>query len=209
MIALFFALSSLTPQTPAPVATTPPASIGVPHTCDETHYPVGALQTGAEGTTTLAFKVTAQGTVRDVTVREFSGNLDLDAASMVCAKEWRYRPAMRDNVPVEVSWLTAVKWAIETPEGSEGLGPLFMAASVCTTTPPLTADDLQRAPYSTVLRVRVVKGKLASVTAVATSGNPELDRRAVACYEKLATDFPLDMPDREELIPVTWRMMQQ
>jgi TonB family protein len=213
--ALLFVLSSTVPQAPPPPpappppfegsgATTSPASFGAPHRCDESHYPIGALQTGAEGATTLTFRITAEGTVRDIAVLQSSGSLDLDTASIGCAKEWRYRPATKNNAPIEVSWQAEVMWKIQTPSDPATVS-LFDATMPCMKTPPLTFDDLKRAPYSTVLRIRIAKGKLAKVAVAASSGNPELDQRALACYEDLPTDFTLDIADEEELIPVVWR----
>jgi TonB family protein len=196
------------PPANASLATTPPAAVGAPHTCDETNYPVAALQTGAQGTATVAFKVTTEGAVKDVTVRNSSGSLDLDAASIACAKDWHYRPALKGNTPVEVVWFAQVKWVMQdTPDPS--FLPLFNAAMVCVSAAaPLTADDLALAPYATVLRIRYVKSKIASVALTASSGNPELDRRIMECFEKMAPSYTLDVADGEELIPVAWPLMQ-
>jgi len=90
-----------------------PASFGAPHVCGDAYYPALAVSLGETGTTTLAFKITTSGTVDDITVDNSSGHDDLDDAAVLCAKQFRYRPAMVAGIPVEVPWKVTVKWSLE------------------------------------------------------------------------------------------------
>jgi len=76
------------------------------------HYPGSALTAGIEGKTTLAFTVTGQGTVSDVSVAKSSGNADLDNAAAACVAQWRYKPATQDAKPVAVPWQATVEWKL-------------------------------------------------------------------------------------------------
>jgi len=95
-----------------PAGITAPASVGRSHSCQDKYPPI-AVRLGEEGTTALAFKITADGSVTDVTVSESSGHSDLDEAAVRCAGNWHYQPALQNGKPVEVPWQTHVKWSLK------------------------------------------------------------------------------------------------
>jgi protein TonB len=180
-----------------------PVGIGGPHTCAEDQYPVTALQTQAEGTTSLILDITAQGGVRNASVITSSGSSDLDAASVACATRWQYRPAQQDGVPIEVRWRANVVWRIQTPTD----GPwakIYAAANSCRYDPFPTRDALKSATLSTVLKVQFAHGAVTNVAAVASSGNPDLDQRVVVCYQNLAPELAETVGEQSVLIPVSW-----
>ena len=89
-----------------------PASIGRPHTCMQ-NYPAISQRLGEEGITLLAFTVTAEGNVANITVAKSSGSDRLDSAAVACAASWRYKPAIEANQPVSVPWKTNVVWKLK------------------------------------------------------------------------------------------------
>ena len=89
-----------------------PASIGRPHTCMQ-NYPPISQRLGEEGVTLLAFTVTAEGGVANITVAKSSGSERLDSAAVACATSWRYKPAIQANQPVSVPWKTNVVWKLK------------------------------------------------------------------------------------------------
>ncbi len=95
--------------TPPPISS--PASIGRPHVCMQ-DYPAISQRLGEEGTTLLAFHITAQGEVTNVTVAKSSGSERLDNAAVNCASNWRYKPAVESGHPVEVPWRAEVQWVL-------------------------------------------------------------------------------------------------
>jgi protein TonB len=97
---------------PAKPLISSPASIGRPHTCMQ-NYPPISQRLGEEGVTLLAFTVTADGGVADITVAKSSGSDRLDAAAVSCATSWRYKPAIQANLPVSVPWKTNVVWKLK------------------------------------------------------------------------------------------------
>jgi TonB family protein len=101
-------LSGFSPGTP-PVG----VNLGVPHRC--LNYPDSAWEAGIEGTVTLRFTITEEGRVRDIAVEESSGNADLDAAAVECARPWRYRPTLNSDKLVAVPWKAKVTWKISVP----------------------------------------------------------------------------------------------
>ncbi|HUO97877.1 MAG TPA: energy transducer TonB [Rhizomicrobium sp.] len=98
-------------QVKAPPAISSPASIGRPHVCLQ-DYPAISVRLGEQGTTTLAFTITAEGTVENVHVANSSGSERLDNAAVDCAARWRYKPAIEKNNPVAVPWKAEVKWVL-------------------------------------------------------------------------------------------------
>ncbi|MGD0142851.1 MAG: energy transducer TonB [Rhizomicrobium sp.] len=100
------------PQVQKPAGITAPASIGRPHTCGQRYYPPIAVRLNQEGTTTLAFKITADGAVTDLTIAESSGHDSLDQAALTCAQSWQYKPAIQNGAPIEVPWKASVKWSL-------------------------------------------------------------------------------------------------
>ncbi len=102
------------PEVHKPAGITAPASIGAPHECPQDRwYPPLAIRLNQEGTTTLAFHITTDGSISDVTVAESSGYNSLDEAAVHCASaSWHYKPAMQEGHPVEVPWKAIVKWQL-------------------------------------------------------------------------------------------------
>jgi periplasmic protein TonB len=96
--------------TPPPISS--PASIGRPHTCMQ-NYPPISQRLGEEGVTLLAFTVTSDGSVANITVAKSSGSERLDGAAVSCATNWRYKPAIEAGRAVSVSWKTNVVWKLK------------------------------------------------------------------------------------------------
>ena len=97
---------------PEKPAITSPASIGRPHTCGQ-YYPAISQRLNEEGWVTLAFKITPDGSVTDVSVAQTSGHDRLDQAAISCAQGWRYKPAMQNGQAVEVPWQTKVQFTLK------------------------------------------------------------------------------------------------
>jgi TonB family protein len=76
-----------------------------PHTCTG---PAEWNAQGIGGEVTLAFTITAQGTVTDIRVLDTSGYPEMDARAVECARDWEYRPAVKDGVPVATPWRTTL-----------------------------------------------------------------------------------------------------
>jgi protein TonB len=96
-------------NTPPPISA--PASIGKPHICLQ-DYPAISVRLGEQGTTTIGFTITPEGHVENVHVVNSSGSERLDNAAVNCAGSWRYKAAIKDNVPVAVPWKAEVKWVL-------------------------------------------------------------------------------------------------
>jgi protein TonB len=97
---------------PPKPAISQPASIGRAHACGGKFYPGVAMRLNHEGTTTVTFKISADGTVSDVAVAKSSGYPDLDEAATPCVSTWKYKPAEQNGQPVETTWTANVKWQI-------------------------------------------------------------------------------------------------
>jgi protein TonB len=77
------------------------------------NYPPISQRLGEEGVTLLAFTVTTDGGVANITVAKSSGSERLDSAAVSCAGSWRYKPAIEAGKPVSVSWKTNVVWKLK------------------------------------------------------------------------------------------------
>ncbi len=135
------------------------------------------MKAGIEGTTTLSFKITAQGAVTQVTVAKSSGNEELDAASVACASTWTYKPATKDGVPFETPWQATVAWKLhdDSPLTWTPSGP-------CTKFATVTAAMLKGIAGRSWIGYRVMAdGTAVSPAILASSGNAALDRAAESC----------------------------
>ncbi|MBI1210053.1 MAG: TonB family protein [Alphaproteobacteria bacterium] len=64
-------------------------------------YPARALSDWSEGWAEFDLTVATDGTTKDIVVRDYVGATGFVEAAMHSLKDWRYRPAMRNGVPVE------------------------------------------------------------------------------------------------------------
>lgn len=96
---------------PKPPPISAPASIGRPHVCMQDYPPI-SVRLGEQGVTTIGFTIEVDGNVSNVHVVNSSGSERLDNAAVNCAAKWRYKAAIKDNVPVAVPWKAEVKWVL-------------------------------------------------------------------------------------------------
>jgi protein TonB len=75
-------------------------------------YPEAARRAGAQGTTLLRVRVRADGSVGEVLIQQSAGHPDLDAAAAGAVSRWRFEPAERGGVPVEVWILLPVRFRL-------------------------------------------------------------------------------------------------
>lgn len=150
-----------------------PISIGIPHSCADA-YPTAAIQVHAEGTTTLAFTITTNGTVKDIKVEKSSGNKDLDDASVGCASHWLYKPATKDSKAVETLWEANVDWKLGVPPGVRIARQCLRYREDASPIPPNIG------PTSITFRI-MPDGTIKDVNVVRPSGDASLDNAAVLC----------------------------
>jgi protein TonB len=100
------------PAPPKPQGITAPVSIGGSHSC-ENEYPATAQRLNQQGTTSIKFTVSTDGSVADVQVVNSSGHDTLDQAAIRCASSWRYKPAFENGQPVSAPWTTNVQWKLQ------------------------------------------------------------------------------------------------
>jgi len=90
------------------------ASIGRPHTCDaRRYYPPQGITNNWTGTTVVSFVITADGSVRNVQIRQSSGHPELDTAAIRCSSTWQYRPALLHGQPVDQPNVVNIKWTLK------------------------------------------------------------------------------------------------
>jgi TonB family protein len=77
------------------------------HACT---YPVRPAYQNFPPPTTLTFLVTAEGTTKDIAVKNSSGRPDYDAFAAHCAMVYRYKPATVNGKPVAYQWTVSFDW---------------------------------------------------------------------------------------------------
>ena len=95
-----------------------PAMLSRPENCRD-DYPFFARVFGREGTSELAFTVSADGTVRDVKVAKTSGSDGLDDAAVACVAKWHYRPALKDGQLIDAPMTVKVAWNLDEPDSKK------------------------------------------------------------------------------------------
>ena len=94
-------------------AITPPSAMGERHVCrPEDYYPKEQLRQRVTGTAQVDFHIAVDGSAKDVILSQSSGNAALDQAAEDCVATWRYKPAMRNGLPVEIPWNATVVWSL-------------------------------------------------------------------------------------------------
>ncbi len=78
----------------------------------EPEYPLLSRQRGDEGVVTVRLRISETGQVTDVDVIATSGHPALDDSARRAVQRWRFRPAVRDGVPVVGSIRTAVHFRL-------------------------------------------------------------------------------------------------
>lgn len=97
------------PGEPGPANITPPVKIAdVPP-----RYPTGAMTAKREGRVILEAMIDVNGSVVDVNVLRSAPEFDEAAANAVA--QWKYRPAMRNGVPIPTIMSVVVTFAIGMP----------------------------------------------------------------------------------------------
>lgn len=76
-------------------------------------YPPTARANNWEGSVLLDVLILPDGTVSDLRVERSSGYGILDAAALAAVKEWRYRPALKDNLPVACRIKINIRFVLE------------------------------------------------------------------------------------------------
>jgi periplasmic protein TonB len=94
----------------------PPMEVSlVPIDSPAPSYPIDLLRNGVTGTVQLELLVGVDGRVIEVTVIHSSGNRELDnAAREQVQRNWRFKPATRDGVPVQARGLLPIAFNVDT-----------------------------------------------------------------------------------------------
>jgi peptidyl-prolyl cis-trans isomerase A (cyclophilin A) len=95
------ASESPTGTPPKSVAISPGVAVGLLQVHVPPHYPIEAKQAGVSGTVSLAAVIGTDGSVKDLSV--IRGPELLQQAAMDAVRNWRYRPYLLNDQPVEVS----------------------------------------------------------------------------------------------------------
>ncbi len=76
-------------------------------------YPRWARRAGLEGTVTLRFVVTPEGTVADVNIRRIEGDERFGPEAVRALASWRFAPALKDGKPVPYWYFQSFHFELE------------------------------------------------------------------------------------------------
>jgi TonB family protein len=85
---------------------------GSPNLCQPTSYPVAAIRDRAEGDTIVTYVIAMDGSVKDVAVKQSSGNADLDRTTVDCLSGWRFYPVTQNGQAIEVDGVVRMRWRL-------------------------------------------------------------------------------------------------
>jgi len=106
------------PAPNAPPAAKPAAPARTPagvdfNTCSRPEYPKSSLRNEETGTTTILFKIAADGSVQGASIQKSSGFRDLDRAAVAALSKCRFKPATENGTAVETSQPVQYVWTLE------------------------------------------------------------------------------------------------
>lgn len=84
------------------------------------YYPLHAARCGESGLAVIDFIVDADGMVRDLNIVHSSGYADLDAATTLRARSWKFRPALLNGEPVPVQKQQGINFDTNHPLPNNG-----------------------------------------------------------------------------------------
>lgn len=167
---------STVPKSPGVASNLNPPGALQTHVCR--NYPHSAVWQGAEGGVTVSFNIAADGAAKNVAIVKSSGDDDLDQATLTCVSNWRYKPATRDGVAVEVPWNAHVEWMMHGP-----------TASPCGSYAKVTPEMLDGISGVTKVSLRIQQdGSISDTVIVRSSGNDMLDQAALLCIGRRRFD---------------------
>ncbi|AWH26415.1 TonB family protein [Stenotrophomonas sp. YAU14D1_LEIMI4_1] len=83
-------------------------------------YPRSAFENGQTGVVTLRLEVDAQGQLTDVRILSATNPGVFDEVSKAAARNWTYRPALKDGVPVAAAVKVPITFAMDDDEADGG-----------------------------------------------------------------------------------------
>ncbi len=179
MSGVCFAPCASLAQTPATPNIPPPASTGRPHSCGQRWYPAEAIRKGLQGQVALAFTITAQGTVSNITVAGSSGSKLLDDAAVACASTFLYKPATQNGQPIDVPWKIKVAWNLFNPPAPVGT-PHICPSSLL----PADGQIVANGQVTSLFFHIAMDGTVRDVVVNGSSGDDRLDQLAINCVSQ-------------------------
>jgi TonB family protein len=173
------------------LASSEPRTIVAPAVIEYTTPPLysdDARQRGIEGVVVIQARIDVEGRVQSPRVREGLG-FGLDQNAIVALRQWRFRPAMRNGLPVAADTEIEIEFTLR----QEALNELIandMATQVGPgVTPPRAVFSLQpppspRGPGRVVLDVVLLEDGRPKIVRVLRSAGPELDDSAILTFEQ-------------------------
>jgi TonB family protein len=175
----------------------PPPSGAHPHRC--AFFPPAAMLNRAGGDVLMSFTVATDGAVQNPVVAKPSGNADLDAGATACVAQWRYKPALKDGVPIAVPWQATIRWVQDAWHR-----PLVEKQPA----PPCDVDRARIAKAqpgaTTIIRYQVATdGTVGDIALTQSSGDATLDQSVAACMAKIRFE-PVADADGKPIPPLNW-----
>lgn len=143
-------------------------------------YPAEALRKGLMGSATALVRVTPEGTTSGVIIAATSGNEILDRATAACAKTWHLAPATHDGKAIDAPLSKSVEWLISSPTWRVAM-KLREPLMLCLSAKEAAGHRFGWGKPITTVAYTLKDGEVLNATVKRSSGDAELDQKAVAC----------------------------
>jgi hypothetical protein len=93
----------------------------------------------------------------------------------------------------------------DQPASAHWVDEMLAVFTHCATSTLHDRKELESVTGPTIINMRISKGSIADVSASASSGNPDLDARAIACVSNLPPELLKEIPDGQKFtFPLFW-----
>jgi TonB family protein len=167
---------------PAPLNA--PIGLTAPHYCSATYYLQSAIENGEEGSADVDFVIGKDGHTKNAVVTRSSGWRDIDHVAVECVAKWTYKPAIKNNEPVEAS--SKARIAVQINHGED---PRVVDAKITRPAPkrmtqcsiPGSNEKLQQPVVAMTVDTM---GDVDDPAIEQSSGDPEADKIVLDCVKK-------------------------
>jgi TonB family protein len=161
-----------------------PTPLNAPHACRLTFYLQSAIESGEEGSTFVDFTIGSDGHVKNAVVARSSGWEKIDHVATECVVNWLYRPATKNNEPVDAQARAKIVVQMDFKGGANRINANVTRPTPRRVTPcVVSTSDAKLQPPVVAMTVNTL-GDVDDPAIEQSSGDPEVDKIVLDCVKK-------------------------